>query len=749
MLAYEDPILNIQEINGFKENIVNSGSGTIFKKEIRWSFDNQTFSEFVELSDFVLKSNQWDISKKYWFQFRYTLLSGGPSDVKGVSLNVTVNPGESFEGFVAANNQDESKVYAFPITYKAGAKWNPYKMNRSIRLFKDLNLMVNSLFGHDVTYYRVLPKGRSKDVFLLEYSLYEHDAPQCMKIVVPNNQFPDNKLGMGPFGIDFEMPFEVQVDKSYFQEIFGEGSGPQKRDVIYFSNTNRVYEISSAYLFRDFMNEPLYFKMTLVKWLPKSNVESSPEIDELESLIPSVESLFGIEMDQQEIDIANPQQFVQTTDRADPVRFYLDANVTITENPVINNYLNIAEYQYAFASSVNEDEVRVNLTSAQVSQLVAGTTYYARYLRTSSQPNDDFYYSMRTLLYLGTDQDGLAIFRIMGGNSSLSRNVTKSTIFGPTSSFHAYSSEYVSGSTAPETPLFQCNTKAAMSCQNQVVKYKATGDFNTSDDRAFSAWFNVTPSSRFLSTASTVTVDETELNMTIHYDVPHSFFVGDYVSLRRSSGGNFNLVAQITSVNGEKDIEVSFSNDILTYVNRVFPSWKTYVDFTVQLTYPKVFMDNRQSGKGIRIDLLEKRFFRVFSNSNVYCFFLPNTQPELVEGKWYSLCVSFSNLFSQLTLNVWEMKWDPATNLPFTSDLNLYYGKMIQGLVKEDRSSSYNYFLEPSDCLMTNIRVWAQKIETDKQPLVLNQSIVKDASRAIVIDNAIPPSRLPYFSYTQ
>jgi hypothetical protein len=127
---------------------------------------------------------------------------------------------------------------------------------------------------------------------------------------------------------------------------------------------------------------------------------------------------------------------------------------------------------------------------------------------------------------------------------------------------------------------------------------------------------------------------------------------------------------------------------------------------------------------------------------------MPNTQADLDEGKWYGLCVSFSNLFSQLTLNVWEMQWNPTTGMPTTSDLRIVYGNTVRNFPREDRSSGYNFFLIPSDMEITNIRVWAQKIETDKQPLILNQNIVKDASLAIVIDNAVPVSRLPYISYT-
>jgi hypothetical protein len=94
------------------------------------------------------------------------------------------------------------------------------------------------------------------------------------------------------------------------------------------------------------------------------------------------------------------------------------------------------------------------------------------------------------------------------------------------------------------------------------------------------------------------------------------------------------------------------------------------------------------------------------------------------------------------------MQWNPSTGLPATSDLKIVYGNTVKGFPKENRSSGYFYNLKPSDMEMTNIRVWSQKIETDKQPLVLNQNIVKEASLAIVIDNAVPVSKLPYISYT-
>jgi hypothetical protein len=644
ILAYPEPLVNISKLSGYTDDIVNNGSGTIFKKQFRYSFDNETFSEYFDMDVESLSPLTWIENNSVWFQFRYTLLSGGPAQIKSVTLQYSIYSTDEFDGFVPANKQDESKVYAFPITYKTGAKWNPYKMNRAVRLYKDLNLMVNSLFGHEVQYYRVLPQGRSRDVYLMEYSLYEHDKMQCMKVVIPNNQFPDNKLSMGPFGVDFEMPFEIQIDKGYFQAIFGDGAGPQKRDVIWFPNTDRIYEISSSYLFRDFMNEPLYFKATLIKWLPKAGVDMTTDLDAmaLETLAPSVGKFFGEEQVDEGTDITNPEQFQQTTTTSDPVRFYVDENIKITDIPVMNYYLKIAEYQYALSDSVKETQA----------------------------------------------------------------------------------------------------------VQDAMIKYKAIGNFLSTDDRAYSAWFNIPTNTRFSASATLSSIDEDNLSCVIGYFYPHTFNVGDTVSVRRISGGNFNLIGTVKEVYSDKQILIEFSSEILSHLNRVFPTWKTYIDFNVQLTYPRVFIDSLNGGKGIRIDLLEKRYFRVFANSQIYYFFLPNTQSELSENKWYNICVSLSNLFSQLTLNVWEIQWNETTKLPATSDLRQIYGKTVNDIPKEDRSSTINYFIPASDMQLTNIRVWSQKIETDKQPFVLNQNIVKDASRAIVIDNAIPQSHLPYISYT-
>jgi hypothetical protein len=58
-------------------------------------------------------------------------------------------------------------------------------------------------------YARAVPMAVGKDVVLHEWTLYDVDEPCTIKVIVPNNEFPDSKINFNPFGLDFEMPFEV------------------------------------------------------------------------------------------------------------------------------------------------------------------------------------------------------------------------------------------------------------------------------------------------------------------------------------------------------------------------------------------------------------------------------------------------------------------------------------------------------------------------------------------------------------
>jgi hypothetical protein len=741
ILANANPYLNVQKITGVQEFFDDTGIGTILKKEFRYSIDSLTFSEFQEIT----QQNLENIGsfQHVWFQFRYILLSGGPVRLNKVTLQYVDIPKDPYSGYVAPAIQDESRVYAFPVTYKSNFLWEPYKMNRAVRLYKDLNLMVNNLFGHETVYYRALPQGRSKDVTLMEYSLYEHDDGRCVKVVVPDNQFPDNKLNMGPFGVDFELPFEVQVDRDYFQKIFGDGSGPQKRDVLYFPRTNRIYEVSSSYLFRDFMNEPLYFKVTLIKWAPKTNVEQSETLNALEDYTVGAASLFSDLIREDETKITNPQQFNVATTTEDPVRLYLDPDQKISQENLLNYYTLVSEYNYSLDNLSTLPKITVKVDTQYLEKK---KKYYARFDPGSTQSDVQWYYSMKKFTYEGLSEEGKAIFSYEPGGSQVESLYPASQIFFQTSTFFLYENEYDGAAT--DDSVASCSVEPANFYSPRVVKYKNKNTFTSSENRAFSAWFKLKESSYPRVAVSSFVYDQYTLEIEINLERKSLYFVGDTVVLRRASTSDFYIFGKVSAVTSSTSIKISVDQEVVNYVQQSFSTWKTYTDLTCQKTFPRVMFNSMVGQKGWKLEFYENRHFIITANDKQHFFSIPATSLAPEFNKWNAVFLNWSNTFKQLTLNIWEMQWDSVTNLPATTEMTLLYNRTVS-VVPVDLSSDVNYFLTPSFTDLTNLRIFSRTAETDKQVFILNQNIVKDAQNALVIDNALPQSKLPYIGYTR
>jgi phenylalanyl-tRNA synthetase alpha subunit len=63
-------------------------------------------------------------------------------------------------------------------------------------------------------------------------------------------------------------------------------------------------------------------------------------------------------------------------------------------------------------------------------------------------------------------------------------------------------------------------------------------------------------------------------------------------------------------------------------------------------------------------------------------------------------------------------------------------------LAEEVKPTATNFTLVGGTLGITNIRIWKESIEEEKQPIVLNQYVVRDSHLSLTIDNAIIPLRL-------
>ena len=742
VVANSLPYQNVNSITSFKENISINGPGSILKKDFCYSIDSVTFSEYISLTNENLQSISGPITNM-WMKFRYILLSGGPVTINYAYPVYTNVPKDQFAGYIAPSIQDETRVYAYPVTYKSNFLWQPYKLNRAIRLYKDLNLMVNSLFGHEVSYFRVLPQGRSRDVFLFEYSLYTHDAAQCMKFVVPNNEFPDNKLNMGPFGMAYELPFEVQVDKDYFQNIFGEGSGPQKRDVILFPATGRAYEVSSSYLFRDFMNEPLYFKVTLINWNPKSNVDQNDDVDALEEMTVGADKLFSYLMQEEEKAVTNKQQFNIAYKNDDPVRFYVDDNLSIMNNIVMNYYTRISEHQYDLSSIIDAGNVIINIDSSLFEKNV---TYYIRLSPLSAQSDIQFFYSMRKMTLIDSYKPGYSIVQFTGGESQLHSNYTIYQLFNPSSQFLICAEEY--DNTTNVDIIANCNIAYPTRYIAPSVIYHKHNQFGIDQDRSLMCWFNLQKNANKINRITAFTVNSFSRTINLTLASPEDYLLGDTFNIGKVSNTNFFLFGTVVTPINSTNLIVEIDLEIFEYIDTNFKSWKTFTDLTLQKAFSYTFLNSMNVNKGVKVELFGNRHFKITENSSYVYFSIDYSAPGLETNKWYGLFINMSNTFGQLSLNVWKMQWNPISKIPKTSELKLEYSN-IKKLNKIDRTSDSKFILTPSPMYLTNIRWFNGIVESDKQSLILSQAIVKDANMGIIIDNALQQSHNPYVGYTR
>jgi hypothetical protein len=117
--------------------------------------------------------------------------------------------------------------------------------------------------------------------------------------------------------------------------------------------------------------------------------------------------------------------------------------------------------------------------------------------------------------------------------------------------------------------------------------------------------------------------------------------------------------------------------------------------------------------------------------------------PQLNREEWYAIVVNQLNDFSQASVHIWKMKWSQAApTAQKTTDLQLVYTENVSMIPEEVKPTSTAFSLLGGTIGITNVRIWNESIEEEKQPVVLNQYVVRDSHLSLAIDNAIPPLRL-------
>lgn len=173
--------------------------------------------------------------------------------------------------------------------------FNPNYALSAVKTFNAFNNVANKMFGIDARWFRAVPQQRSKDIMFKEYTLScVEEEPLCIKVVVPDGNFPDSKYQYDLMGLEYEIPLEVHIDKKYWEEIAGYGTAPQKKDIVYLAMPNKLYQVESSYLKRGFMEQETTWAVNLRKYMPEASRREGDALKEtIDKYTVSEQEIFG------------------------------------------------------------------------------------------------------------------------------------------------------------------------------------------------------------------------------------------------------------------------------------------------------------------------------------------------------------------------------------------------------------------------------------------------------------------------
>ena len=309
LIKDENSYTDLINFIGFEDDAIGETNNLYFHKEFRFSKNKCEWSTFMDLNETNLQNIKIIPSDFIYFEYKYTLV-GINNDFNILSLsfikiiakqkktdnfrNVKLGDINCFSCSINHDNIDNQYYTKFKNVLSAPNCTNNltdfYNSNQNLQ--QELSNIINQNFGHDVKYYISTPS--SNDIILKQWTLYKVECGVNFKVIVPQNEFPDSQIKYDPFGMQFETTFEIHIDKNFFHETFGLTKEPQKGDIMYFTDLkiNRIYEINSTYLFNSYNGNPLYYKISLIKYEPRINRDMSNTNDDISDLTISFDDIF-------------------------------------------------------------------------------------------------------------------------------------------------------------------------------------------------------------------------------------------------------------------------------------------------------------------------------------------------------------------------------------------------------------------------------------------------------------------------
>lgn len=327
---------------------------------------NSSSSTPVVVYDIMLIGDFQNVSANYLKTNRYGLRQDCATKLSEANSSSTIgnnlaNNGET-NGLSCYTSGSNSSTLSGLTSFNSdnSGLWNPYKQSPEISNFYNfLANQTNSIFGWDVEYFKTDPDGNGIDTQIHEYGLFNVYKKATIKIIVPENQFPDNTIQLNVFNLDLFDTFEINILKDVFKAQFGIEERPATKDFLFFCITNRLYTVKHAQVFKDIMHTGIYYKVILEKYEERANIliRDNASKNTIETLTDNttIDELFGFENKQDEQKIANKDQTYPKS--FDKIRQSISSKVSIINEPIYNGEVDYIKYYYNFNKVIDQKAV--------------------------------------------------------------------------------------------------------------------------------------------------------------------------------------------------------------------------------------------------------------------------------------------------------------------------------------------------------------------------------------------------------
>lgn len=357
----DEPISNVVSITDILED-VNFGDNdpNLVKRFFRYSKDGDTWSMWYDWEPFsspelgIIGLLAFNPDDSLYFSFKYLYDDGShdvlltPIEINEINLKLNLKVTK-----VPLNlNSIKPKVSCTPehcpdMLFDRHSSFDPYDIGNLGDFYKEMSYSINEFGGLPVLYFQTTPNASGTDFIFREYTLYDVLDRKCVKVVVNKNEFPTADFRFVGNGQEYSGPFEVSIDKLYFETYFGRGKEPRKKDFLYFPLLNRMYEIQDVSMFRGFMMIPIYWKIILTKFQPNINYNLGEQNSKfLDNILLNSDNQFGTEAKKQELNVLMEQQNSTISEKYDEVRSYIDTSMFIGETELNYNYSRLINYYY-------------------------------------------------------------------------------------------------------------------------------------------------------------------------------------------------------------------------------------------------------------------------------------------------------------------------------------------------------------------------------------------------------------------